>query len=217
MKNRTWIAALACLTIASPSIATTLPFAGTFANTNAPGATGGRCAVLTVSISNTPPFSATGNSNFGSFTGSQSHCLDGAPPVALGSPDRPYYDGVFTYNFASGDTLTGTYTGLLSNAGTFGIVNNVQNFLVTGGTGMFSNATGSFLGTGQLRFDQGPPSSTLTISRGTINVSAVPEPAAWGMMMMGFGAIGAMARSRRRLAQSEPLLGRMPKGAGTAA
>jgi hypothetical protein len=216
MKSLTSITALACLTIASPSVATSLSFTGTFANTNAPGATGGRCAVLTVSIRNTPPFSAIGSSNFGSFTANQSHCLDGPPPVAIGSADRPYYDGVFAYNFASGDTLTGTYTGLLSNAGAFGIVDNVQNFLVTGGTGIFSNATGSFLGTGQLRFDQGPPSSTLMISRGTLNVSAVPEPATWGMMMLGFGAIGAMARSRRRLGQSEPLLGRIREGASSA-
>jgi hypothetical protein len=33
---------------------------------------------------------------------------------------------------------------------------------------------------------------------GTLNVSPVPEPAAWGMMLLGFGIVGAGMRSRRR-------------------
>jgi len=32
----------------------------------------------------------------------------------------------------------------------------------------------------------------------TFNASAVPEPATWAMMLVGFGAIGAVSRSRRR-------------------
>jgi hypothetical protein len=35
----------------------------------------------------------------------------------------------------------------------------------------------------------------------TFNASAVPEPATWAMMLVGFGAIGAAARSRRRPAK----------------
>jgi hypothetical protein len=198
MKSFAWITAVTCLTVASPSTGASFSFAGTFSNTNAPAATGGRCSALTVSVSNTPPFSAMGNSNLGSFTASQSHCLDGGPPVAIGAPDRPYYDGLFTYSFASGNTLTGTYTGLLSNSGTFGQVNNVQDFLITGGTGLFANATGSFLGTGQLLFGAGPPSATLTISRGLITVAAVPEPATWWMMLVGFGMMGGSMRYLRR-------------------
>jgi len=199
MKSLSWITAVACLTIASPSIGASLPFTGSFANTNAPGASGGRCAALTVSIRNSAPFSAVGTSNFGSFSSNQSHCLDGPPPIAPGSAERPYYNGLFAYSFASGDTLIGTYTGVLTNAGAFGLVDNVQTFLVTGGTGLFANATGSFLGTGQLRFAEGPPSATLTISRGAITLGAVPEPATWGMMILGFGAMGATYRKQRRL------------------
>jgi len=84
---------------------------------------------------------------------------------------------------------------LLSNVGLIGVIDNIQNFLITGGSGMFANATGSFLGTGQIRFAGGPPSATLTISRGVINGGAVPEPAAWALLIVGFA--GTAQRSRR--------------------
>ncbi len=187
------IAALA-LAAVSPTSAGTLSFNGTFVNTNPPAAPGGRCSGLTVNIGNFGPFYATGTSNLGSFTSVQSHCLDSGPPITVGAPDTPYYDGLFTYSFAGGATLFGTYIGLLSNAGTMGVIDNVQNFVVTGGTGRFANASGSFLGTGTIRFAGGPPSATLTFSEAAI---AVPEPATWGLMTVGFMAVGIAIRSRR--------------------
>lgn len=193
-------AAAAGLALASSCSATALTFSGTFANSNPPAALGGRCSGLTVTIGNAAPFFATGTSNLGAFTASQSHCLDAGPPLAIGAPDTPYYNGLFSYNFASGDTLSGSYTGVLSNAGIAGVVNNTQNFVVSGGTGIFANATGSFLGLGQIHFAGGPPSATLTISRGVINTSAVPEPSTWLMLMLGFGVIAAGVRGRRQLA-----------------
>lgn len=45
------------------------------------------------------------------------------------------------------------------------------------------------------QFDNGTP-AILAASIGSIGV--VPEPATWGMMVLGFGAIGGMLRSRRR-------------------
>lgn len=189
----------AMLGLALPALAgaADLPFSGTFANTNPPGVVGGRCAGATVTIGNFGPFFATGTSNFGNFTASQSHCLNGGPPIATGAPDTPYFDGRFTYSFAGGGTLSGTYTGLLSNAGATGVVDNVQNFLITGGTGRFADASGSFLGTGQLRFGNGPPSATLTIGRGIVSAPAVPEPATWTMLILGFVGVGAALRGRR--------------------
>lgn len=38
------------------------------------------------------------------------------------------------------------------------------------------------------------------VTFGGANASAVPEPATWGLMLLGFGAVGAGARYRRRRA-----------------
>ena len=185
------------LATAAPAAAKTLSFSGTFVNSNAPAAPGGRCTGLTVNISNNAPFESVGTSNLGAFTSVQSHCLDGPPPIAIGAPDRPYYDGLFTYSFAGGATLFGTYTGLLTNAGTMGVIDNVQNFIVTGGSGSLRGATGAFTGVGDIRFASGPPVGTLTITNGTIT-TAVPEPAAWTMMILGFGLVGGLTRGRSK-------------------
>ena len=42
--------------------------------------------------------------------------------------------------------------------------------------------------------------TTAGSANSTIDVSSVPEPATWGLMILGFGGIGAMVRSRRRQA-----------------
>ena len=34
----------------------------------------------------------------------------------------------------------------------------------------------------------------------TLDTSAVPEPATWAMMLVGFGGMGAALRSRRKVA-----------------
>lgn len=183
---------------ATPSLAANAGFHGNFVNSNAPAAPGGRCPALTVNIGNSPPFFATGTSNFGAFTSVQSHCLNSGPPVMIGAASVPYYDGLFDFTFAGGSALSGTYAGLLTNAGAPGIVDNVQHFIITGGTGIFANATGSFEGIGQIKFGAGPPTATLAISNGVIVAPGVVEPATWGMMLTGFGVIGTAMRSRRK-------------------
>ena len=40
-------------------------------------------------------------------------------------------------------------------------------------------------------------SGTITFTYQPVGVTAVPEPATWGMMILGFGMIGAAARSRK--------------------
>jgi hypothetical protein len=42
--------------------------------------------------------------------------------------------------------------------------------------------------------------TSLTVSNPDVPAAAVPEPAAWALMILGFGAAGTMLRTRRRLA-----------------
>lgn len=192
MNHFVLIAATIATGLAAPSTAAS--FVGTFTNSNPPASTGGRCSGLTVTIGNFGPFYAHGTSNFGAFTANESHCLAGPPPVAIGAPDRPYTDGLFDFDFASGGTLFGTYVGILSNAGSFGLVSNIQDFVVTGGTGRFLGASGSFRGEGQIAFLPGPPTATLTFTSGNIFAPGVPEPYAWMMLITGFGFAGLAMR-----------------------
>ncbi|QTD57656.1 PEPxxWA-CTERM sorting domain-containing protein [Parasphingorhabdus cellanae] len=39
-----------------------------------------------------------------------------------------------------------------------------------------------------------------------INVSAVPEPATWGMMIFGFGMVGGALRRRRKSVTAKPAI-----------
>jgi hypothetical protein len=44
---------------------------------------------------------------------------------------------------------------------------------------------------------------TLTVNAGSVLVptaGAIPEPASWALMILGFGGVGAMVRSRKRAA-----------------
>ncbi len=72
---------------------------------------------------------------------------------------------------------------------------------------VLQNTPGNRLTVNNLTFDKGPLLSfSWKPTAGTsgflqfdnIQVSAVPEPATWAMMMLGFGAIGATLRTRRR-------------------
>lgn len=63
--------------------------------------------------------------------------------------------------------------------------------LFTGSTNFPMFATGSF----DLKSSAGA-------SAGTLTISAVPEPATWAMMLIGFGAMGASLRRRPRRASA---------------
>lgn len=197
------LAATAALPLSAADAATVM-FSGTQSNTNAPGMPGGRCSGFTVNIGNVGPFFSTGASNLGSFNTTQSHCLDGPPPVAVGAPPTPYYAGLFTYAFADGNTLFGTYAGTLTNHGSPGLIDNQQSFTITGGSGQYLGATGAFLGEGTITFAPGrPPQSQITFD-GAFNAPGVPEPSTWAMMLLGFGGLGALLRRQRAQPSSPP-------------
>ena len=164
-------------------------FSGTLYNTNPPASPSGRCAPTASTVSISPSLGASvGASNIGAFSATMSHCIN--PPLPTS-----YSNGIFSFDFGAGDLLTGTYDGVLSASGTAGVFDNLESYIVTGGTGRFANFAGSLTGTGTVTFAPGSlPASQQSI---TGNIGAVPEPTTWAMMLIGFGAIGVSFRRRR--------------------
>lgn len=205
MKFRTVCKTLMITTMFSIGVATsvsanaaTVIFTGLRQNVNfllPPGT--GRCAPInTVSIA-PGQLSSTGQSNLGDFASTQSHCIDGPPSAAF--PNRTISEGVFDYAFAVGDNLFGTYfgTAIFNN----GIVTGTEFLTVTGGTGRFANASGTFTSSGTLTFglNNGLPVGNFngTLLQGTLDLPAVPEPSTWMMAILGFGLVGAAMRRSR--------------------
>ncbi len=131
----------------------------------------------------------TTSSSFGSFGITIAHCI-AFPPI----PPFSYAGGVFDFSFASG-SLTGSYSGDVTPTGSPDLVNNVTNYLVTGGTGTFAGASGAFTATGTLELASGLNINTQSLS-GTINAPNIPEPATWAMLIAGFGLVGMALRRR---------------------
>ena len=75
----------------------------------------------------------------------------------------------------------------------FGLIGQVS---FTGGTGAFLGATGvaSFIGSGQFI------SASVALTRFDFsgNVTAVPEPGSWALILAGLGCLSALARHRRQ-------------------
>jgi hypothetical protein len=181
--------ATALLASAQGAVAAPVQFSGTFANQNPPAAVNGRCAPAARTVSFGPGIApVSGSSNLGDFIPNGSHCIN--PPLP-----KSYFDGVFTFDFGLGDVLTGTYSGTLSATPDPSRFANVQDFIVTGGTGRFAGFGGSFQGVGTVVFaPASPPSSTQTL-RGTLT-APVPEPGTWAMMIAGFALTGVALRRR---------------------
>jgi hypothetical protein len=170
---------------------------------NPPGT--GRCAAIprdppyaaTVDIVPGPgiPSSTGSTDQFGAFAGTMSHCIISAPPTLV-------EEGIFRWEFASGDILEGTYTGAVMTTGVPDLFDATIDYLVTGGTGLFLGASGWMFETGsflRLANPQGPgfiTDWTGTFS-GTLSLPAIPEPATWSMLILGFGVVGMVARRRR--------------------
>lgn len=184
---------------AIPAAAATVAFSGSRQNVDAAGPAAARCGARATTnvVHNPPTATSVGVSNFGSFTPTLSHCIQ----LPLSNSMPTVFDlGEFSFDFGEGDTLLGTYSGSLSflSAGMFSVS---QTHLVTGGTGLFAGASGSFDSAGTLSFLSGRPTVSQDFA-GTLTIAAVPEPATWLMMILGFGLLGAAMRQRpgRRLA-----------------
>ncbi len=173
--------------------AATIAFSGTRMSLDAPGPAAARCGALsTANIRNNPPMAtSSGLSNLGAFVPTLSHCIQ--LPLSLTDP-TPFTLGEFLFEFAAGDTLIGTQSGSIT-PNSPGLFDIAQAFVVTGGTGRFAGASGSFTSVGTLNFRFGQPRTEHNFS-GLLKAPAIPEPASWATMLLGFGIIGMALRSR---------------------
>jgi hypothetical protein len=144
--------------------------------------------------------SGAGSSNLGSFSYSQNVCTAGGGPVT----------GVFELDFG-----TSSFSGLLDGVAVLrepGFADQMFTYVLTGGTGRFAGASGSFTNIGTVDNRGGPPSRLTLNFEGAINAPAIPEPATWAMMILGFGLVGGIARNRRM--QGGSLLGHRARVSG---
>ena len=93
-------------------------------------------------------------------------------------------------------TLFGTATGTVTLPPVNGIAPNSLTYDITGGTGVFSGATGTLLANGEVMFNpDGTTSNTFNIT-GTINT--VPEPATLFLLGTGIAGVAAKVRKKRK-------------------
>lgn len=148
--------------------ASTVPFTGTIQNVTPPGAPGGRCGsppVLTLVFA---PEHTSGTSNIGTFTASASHCVTPTPPVTT------YGGGQFSWEFANGDVLQGTYTGTVTLV-PGQPARTEQDYVVTGGSGRFEGAKGLFSHVGTFVFGAGGVTTGNSTFKGTLCLAPGPR------------------------------------------
>jgi len=197
-------AGFAMATLSSPLLASTLLDLGApnfTTNRSAGDGPGQLVNVATnTSLTNIGFYSATpngGNVKYMIWDGTNSTLLfsivgtttTGSTPTLNFSPD-------FSLDLLAGNTY---YFGIISDSpldvgfSFFGSVSQ-SGLTATGNNSNYTNyATPSFVGTGGANIN--------LVLLGTQAAGAVPEPATWAMMILGFGAIGWSVRRGRKSAQ----------------
>jgi hypothetical protein len=97
----------------------------------------------------------------GAFTGTAEFVTRPCDPDPDLCENNIPYTGIFDWFAANGDEISGTFEGYLCPTETPGVYDNHETAEVTGGTGRFANATGSFSLGGQIDFTTIPPSFVL--------------------------------------------------------
>jgi len=164
--------------------ATVLPFTGTVTGVSNLVGADPTCAPLQFR-SAINPASTVGYSSLGNFTLSTSTCLSLGGGTSFGT---------FTINFGT-DAFSGTFDGGSTPTDTPGISDTAWLFTILNGTGRFDGASGTLEAAG-LADARTRPTHVAIAFIGNV-VTAVPEPASWGLMILGFGAIGVIVRRPR--------------------
>jgi hypothetical protein len=162
----------------------TIPFTGTVTGVSTLVGADASCAPLQFR-SGIDPASTVGISSLGNFTYSTSTCL------SLGGGSS---FGTFIIDFGA-DSFSGTFDGGSTPTDTAGISNTEWLFTILSGTGRFAGASGTFEGAG-LADARTRPTHVAIAFIGDLITPAVPEPASWALMLLGFGAIGLVLRRR---------------------
>ena len=136
--------------VASPALGQTIDFDGTNIVIDQLTPPGGRCVPQ---FANTVSFGpgdirSDGSTTLGPISVTATHCVTSLPPTDI-------VDGRVTIGFRAGDTITGTFSGRADATATPGSFAVTENFLVTGGTGRFVGASGSFTDIGTLSLAMG--------------------------------------------------------------
>jgi hypothetical protein len=183
---------LLCFGALTIARADTVTFAGSRYEKAPAASPGGRCAPALTLIINSSVGVATGTSNLGAFTVDENACFIAPFPISI-------TDGVFTFTFDDGDTLTGTFSGIATrvNIPTGHLLTINQDYIITGGTGSFIDATGNISETGT-----GMSTGIYAINNytfdGTItapDLRATPEPAT--LALLSTGLAGGVLKFRR--------------------
>ena len=103
------------------------------------------------------------------------------------------FTGALSFTYGAFSNFTGTvYDGLNGTGTALGSINLSAN-----NVNAFSPASISFAGTGR-SFAISGGGAQFGFDDVTFNAGAVPEPAAWALMLAGFGLVGGAMRRRQR-------------------
>ena len=118
-------------------------------------------------------------------------------------------DGAFNGSLDFSNDLSGLYSVIVSSSTPGAVLDSLSLAGILGTSGSFST-TGTtnslsllvpFTGAGDYRLSFGgtaPVNGAAVTGNLTFRVQAVPEPATWAMMLLGFGAVGFVIRRRGR-------------------